>query len=356
MSASTEIARGDDLVLAVRDLCVDVLRANGGVRVVDGVSFEVGRNEVFGVVGESGSGKSITMLAVMGLLMSGRVRIARGEIVLNGRDLVSLSDEELRRERGRTIAMIFQDPMTSLNPVLTIGAQIGEILEIHRPEMSAAAIRARVVELLAQVGVPDPQRRMRQYPHEFSGGMRQRAMIAMAIANEPALLIADEPTTALDVTIQAQVMDVLADVRARTGASMILITHDLGLVAETADRVAVMYGGRLVEVAGVEDVFARHRHPYTVGLLASLPRLEGATEELYSIPGQPPGLNDRPTGCVFNARCGLKQGRAICEREMPALEPVGDGHAVACHFAGETRAWAAALAGARSAVVEQVAP
>jgi peptide/nickel transport system ATP-binding protein len=339
----------DDAVLSVRDLGVEVLRPDGAVRVVDGVSFEVRRNEVFSVVGESGSGKSITMLAVMGLLMSGRVRIAGGEVTLAGQDLRRLSAEELRKVRGRQMAMIFQDPMTSLNPVLRIGSQIGETLRIHQPGLSSAAIRARVTELLALVGVPNPERRLTQYPHEFSGGMRQRAMIAMAIANEPALLIADEPTTALDVTIQAQVMDVLAEVRARTGASMILITHDLGLVADTADRVAVMYGGRLVEVGDVVEIFARQRHPYTVGLLASLPRLDGGNEELYSIPGQPPGLNNRPRGCVFNARCGLRQGRAICEQEMPPLAAVAAGHAVACHFADETQSWALTLPGSRHA-------
>ena len=345
MSPSTTWRRAtsEEPVLVVRDLCVEVLRPSGAVRVVDGISFEIRRDEVFGVVGESGSGKSITMLAIMGLLMSGNVRIARGEISLGGRDLRALSDEDLRRVRGKNIAMIFQDPMTSLNPVLTIGSQIGEILEIHEPGLPSAKVRARIVELLSLVGVPNPERRMGQYPHEFSGGMRQRTMIAMAIANEPDLLIADEPTTALDVTIQAQVMDVLAQVRARTGASMILITHDLGLVADTADRVAVMYGGQIVEFADVEDLFARQRHPYTVGLLASLPRLEGVTEELYSIPGQPTGLNNRPTGCVFQERCGLSKGRAICESEVPLLKVIGEGHAAACHFADETRAWAASL-------------
>jgi peptide/nickel transport system ATP-binding protein len=334
----------DAPVLAVRDLCVEVLRPTGPARVVDGVSFEVRANEVFSVVGESGSGKSLTMLAVMGLLMSGRVRIAGGEILLKGRNLLTLSREELRRVRGKNISMIFQDPMTSLNPVLTIGSQIAEILRIHQADLSASAIRARVTDLLGLVGVPSPERRMRQYPHEFSGGMRQRAMIAMAIANEPDLLIADEPTTALDVTIQAQVMDVLAEARARTGASMILITHDLGLVAETADRVAVMYGGRLVETAGVEDLFARPRHPYAVGLLASLPRLTGDAGELYSIPGLPPGLDAPRSGCVFQARCGLSGGRSVCVDRAPTLDQAGAGHAVACHFSNETGRWAAAIA------------
>jgi peptide/nickel transport system ATP-binding protein len=308
------------------------------VRVVDDVSFDVRPGEVFGVVGESGSGKSITMLAVMGLLTAG-ARLAGGSATLRGQDLSSLAPDDIRQIRGNKLSMIFQDPMTSLNPVLRVGNQIGEIIAIHRPGAGRAEIRNRVIELLRLVGVPNPERRYRQYPHEYSGGMRQRAMIAMAIANDPDVLIADEPTTALDVTIQAQVMEVLAEVRARTGAAMILVTHDLGLVAEAADRVAVMYGGKIMETGGVDDIFSRPRHPYTIGLLASLPRLDTAAEFLYSISGQPPGLADRPNGCVFNPRCGLRQGRSVCASAVPALEEVGVGHRSACHFWREAEAW-----------------
>ncbi|MCC7427282.1 MAG: ABC transporter ATP-binding protein [Alphaproteobacteria bacterium] len=326
-------------LLEVRDLVVELATPRGPLRVVDGVSFTVARREVFGVVGESGSGKSITMLAVMGLLPPG-MRIAAGTIRLDGQSLPDLDAERLRRLRGGRMAMIFQDPMTSLNPVLRIGTQIAEAVRLHHPDWPAARVHARVIEVLGLVGIPDPARRYRQYPNEFSGGMRQRAMIAMAIANEPDLLVADEPTTALDVTIQAQVMAVLAEARARTGAAMVLITHDLGLVAEVADRVAVMYGGRFMESAAVEDLFRVPSHPYSVGLMASLPRLDRQGEALYSIPGQPPGLADRPAGCAFHPRCGLSADRADCVARVPELRRLGAGaHAVACHFAAETPAW-----------------
>ena len=325
-------------ILSVRDLVVEVATTNGPVRIVDRVSFDIQTGEVFGIVGESGSGKSITMLAVMGLL-TGRTRLAGGDVLLRGRSLTGMSREELRQIRGRHLSMIFQDPMTSLNPVLRVGDQIAEILNIHRPDMTRAAVRDRVIELLGLVGVPSPERRYRQYPHEYSGGMRQRAMIAMAIANDPDILIADEPTTALDVTIQAQVMELLLAVRTRTKAAMILITHDLGLVAESADRVAVMYGGRLMEEGPVDEIFSRPGHPYTVGLMASRPRLDVAPEFLYSIPGQPPGLTNRPTGCVFNPRCGLRNGRDICTTSVPPFDPIGRAHGAACHFWRETHGW-----------------
>jgi oligopeptide/dipeptide ABC transporter ATP-binding protein len=324
-------------VLAVRDLAIEVATAAGPVRVVDGVSFELGAGEVLGLVGESGSGKSLAMLAIMGLLPPA-ARLAGGEIRLRGCDLRAMPPAELEAARGRDLAMIFQDPMTSLNPVLTIGRQIVETLRIHNPALDAAACRARAAGLLGMVGVPDPARRLRQYPHEFSGGMRQRVMIAIAMANDPVLLIADEPTTALDVTIQAQVMRVLTAARARTGSAMLLVTHDLGLVAENAGRVAVMYGGRIAETGPVADVFARPSHPYTIGLLRSLPRLDGEVDMLFAIPGQPPGL-DRPPGCIFQPRCGLAAGRAPCRESAPTLAAVAPGHASACHFAGETEAW-----------------
>ena len=336
-----------DPLLSVRDLVVDIVAdEDRRLRVVDGVSFDVGRDEVLGVVGESGSGKTITMLAIMGLLPPGRALVTAGEVRLEGEDLLRLSWESLRALRGKRLAMIFQDPMTSLNPVLGVGGQIGEIIASHRPELSAGAIRERVIELLELVGVPDPARRYRQFPHEFSGGMRQRAMIAMAVANEPSLLVADEPTTALDVTIQAQILEVLAKVRARTGASMILVTHDLGLVAETADRVAVMYGGRIVERGDAEAIFARPAHPYTVGLLRSLPRFDTAVESLYSIPGQPPAVGAWPSGCVFHPRCGLGGTRPICVDRVPDMRALAATHAAACHFTQETAAWAERTAAA----------
>jgi peptide/nickel transport system ATP-binding protein len=331
-------------VLSVRDLALAVATPFGAAAVVNGVSFDLGAGEVLGLVGESGSGKSITMLAIMGLLPPA-VRVSAGSIRLRGRDLLTMAPAALEAVRGKDLAMIFQEPMTSLNPVLTIGRQIAETVGIHNPAMDRAACRARAVALLALVGVPDPARRLRQYPHEFSGGMRQRVMIAIAMANDPALLIADEPTTALDVTIQAQVMRVLADARTRTGSAMVLVTHDLGLVAENADRVAVMYGGRLVETGPVAEVFAQPYHPYTIGLLRSLPRLDGEVGMLFTIPGQPPEL-ERPAGCIFHPRCAMSAERAACRTTAPPLAAMGPDHAAACHFAEETPGWAAAAAAA----------
>ena len=285
-------------------------------RLVDGASFDVHPHEVFGLVGESGSGKSLTMLAVMGLLPD-PVRLTSGEVILRGRDLTQLSFEEMRAVRGKSMSMVFQDPMTSLNPVLRIGPQIAKSIRLHNGTWSRAKVYSRVIELLNLVGIPDPERRYQQYPNEFSGGMRQRVMIAIAMANDPDLLIADEPTTALDVTIQAQVMKVLARVREETGAAMVLITHDLGLVAETANRVTVMYGGRMMEQAPVGMIFNDPRHPYTVGLISSLPRLDRNVAELYSIPGQVPNLARRPSGCVFHPRCALSNERAACREALP---------------------------------------
>jgi peptide/nickel transport system ATP-binding protein len=335
-------------ILSVRDLVVEVATEKGCTRLLDAVSFDVFPNEVFGVVGESGSGKSITMLAVMGLLPY-PVELVSGQVLLHGEDISKLSFEQMRAVRGKRMAMIFQDPMTSLNPVRRIGAQIAEAVRLHNLDLSAADIGKRVIELLGLVGISDPERRARQFPNEFSGGMRQRAMIAMAMANEPDLLIADEPTTALDVTIQAQIMEVLAQVRRRTGAAMALITHDLGLVAEVADRVAVMYGGRMTEHGGVGGLFEAPRHPYTVGLMASLPRVDGDVDELYSIPGHVPDLAQRPPGCAFHPRCGLSKSREPCRTVIPTLRPIGEGHAVACHFAEEAPAWSREVADAASA-------
>jgi len=336
-------------ILAVKDLVVQVGSQPDGVRLLDRVSFEVAPGEVLGVVGESGSGKSITMLAAMGLLPQG-LRIASGDIWLRGRKINGLSFEEMRTIRGREMSMIFQDPMTSLNPVRRIGSQIGEAIRIHNRHLSKTEIHDRTVALLAEVGIPDPERRAAQYPNEFSGGMRQRAMIAMAIANDPVLLIADEPTTALDVTIQAQVMEVLAKARARTGAAMILITHDLGLVAETADRIGVMYGGRIIEKSSIARVFGETAHPYSAGLLASLPRISEQRESLYSIPGHVPDMRNRPSGCVFHPRCAMSEGREPCRTEVPPLRPVADTHVAACHFAEETPSWAARQVNAAAVV------
>ena len=326
-------------ILRVRNLSIDI--AGTRHRLVDDVSFEVGRNEVLGVVGESGSGKSITMLAVLGLLPPA-LRVSTGEIWLNGREIGHLPFRDMRRIRGKEISLIFQDPMTALNPVLRVGPQIAEAVRLHNRQLSAAQVRKRVVELLELVGIPDPERRYGQYPNEFSGGMRQRAVIAIAMANEPDLLIADEPTTALDVTIQAQVLRVLAEMRERTRAAMVLITHDLGLVAETADRIAVLYSGRVVETGATSTIFGETCHPYTAGLIASLPRMDEDLAKLYSIPGFVPEVARRPSGCAFHPRCGLSAGREPCSAARPLLRPMAPGHLSACHFAEETPAWAAA--------------
>ncbi len=322
-------------VLSVRDLVTEFDTSDGVVHAVHHVSFDIYPGETLGVVGESGSGKSVTVMSILGLIPSPPGRITSGEILFKGRDLLKLSERELRKVRGGEVAMVFQDPMTSLNPVFTVGEQISEAILVHHPDRGEQGARARTMELLALVGVPNPEARVDQYPHEYSGGMRQRAMIAMAIANEPSLLIADEPTTALDVTIQAQVLEVLEKAREETQASTILITHDLGLIAELADRVVVMYGGRAVEVADVEDIFHSPRHPYTLGLMASLPRLDVDAQRLMPIPGAPPSLIRLPSGCAFHPRCRLQQGRQKCRVESPPLREIEPRHRAACHFSEE---------------------
>ena len=313
-------------LLRVDHLEVGFPSKSGVVRAVTDVSFEVRPGETLAVVGESGSGKSVTALTVM-RLHAASTRIS-GSIMFEGRDLLALSEDDMRAVRGNDIAMIFQDPMTALNPVFTVGAQIVEAIRTHQT-VSKQAARERAVELLALVGVPQPRRRADQYPHEFSGGMRQRAMIAMAIANEPKLLIADEPTTALDVTVQAQVMEVLKDVQEATGSAMMLITHDLGLVAGSADRVQVMYASRLVETGSVDDIFYRSRNPYTRALLDSIPDLFGADDRLEPIPGNPPSLLNPPSGCPFRPRCSMAID--ACAASVPELITVGEGHASRCH-------------------------
>jgi oligopeptide/dipeptide ABC transporter ATP-binding protein len=323
-------------VLSIRDLVVEFTTEDGIVQAVDGISYDLYPGETLGIVGESGSGKSVSTMSLLGLIPQPPGRIVRGEAIFQGTDLLKLGKKALRRVRGKDMAIVFQDPMTSLNPVLKIGFQISEAIKTHHPEIKDDAAKKRAVDLLKLVGVPNPERRVEQYPHEFSGGMRQRAMIAMAIANEPTVLIADEPTTALDVTIQAQILEVLKKAQDETHAATILITHDLGLIAELADRVIVMYAGKVVEVGDVNTIFASPRHPYTVGLMDSLPKLTAEEEWLRPIPGQPPSLISRPPGCPFHPRCFLSQGRARCREEEPPLRPIDESeHLTACHFAEE---------------------
>jgi oligopeptide/dipeptide ABC transporter ATP-binding protein len=323
-----------DPVLSIRDLVVEFKTEDGVVHAVDGVSYDLFPGETLGIVGESGSGKSVSTLALLGLIPQPPGRIVSGTADFKGRDLLKLKKKELRRVRGNEVAMVFQDPMTSLNPVLTVGNQLGESIKTHFPDEKKEVVKERVIDLLKLVGVPNAETRYTQYPHEFSGGMRQRAMIAMSITNSPALLIADEPTTALDVTIQAQVLEVLRRVQAETHAATILITHDLGIVAEMCDRVLVMYAGHIVESGDVETIFRAPRHPYTIGLMDSLPKVTEDEEWLRPITGSPPSLIDLPPGCPFHPRCFLARER--CRQENPPLAPVeGSAHQSACHFSEE---------------------
>jgi oligopeptide/dipeptide ABC transporter ATP-binding protein len=324
-----------DPVLSIRGLTTEFVTPAGVVKAVSDVSWDLYPGETLGVVGESGSGKTVTAMSILGLVQCPPGRIVSGEILFDGQDLLRMPEKSLRQLRGREIGMIFQDPMTSLNPVLTVGDQIAEALRLHDRGLSRDDARSRAIKLLTSVGVPNPEGRYDQYPHEHSGGMRQRAMIAMAIANDPKVLIADEPTTALDVTIQAQVLDVLRTAKEQTAAATILITHDLALIAEHADRVVVMYGGKVVEVADVFSIFASCRHPYTLGLMSSLPRLDVDLEQLEPIPGSPPNLIDLPTGCAFHPRCRFARLPEPCETEVPELRLMRYGHKSACHFAEE---------------------
>ncbi len=315
-------------LLEVNGLKTQFFTQDGVVRAVNGISFYVEEGETLGIVGESGCGKSVSMLSVMRLIPQPPGKIVGGEVLFDGQDLLQLSDDNMRRVRGNRIAMIFQDPMTSLNPVLTIGRQIMEALELHLG-MKRQVARDRCAELLDMVGIPQAADRLDDYPHQFSGGMRQRAMIAMALACNPMLLIADEPTTALDVTIQAQIVDLVKRLRDEIGMAVIWITHDLGIVAGLADRVMVMYAGFVVEHAPVKEVYGDPRHPYTLGLLGSLPRLDKIREEkLQSIIGLPPDLIALPDGCPFAARCVYAMDH--CRMERPELEPVGPRHKIAC--------------------------
>jgi oligopeptide/dipeptide ABC transporter ATP-binding protein len=339
-----------DVILSVRDLRVEFPTDDGVVKAVDGVSFDVREAETLGIVGESGSGKSVSSMAILGLLPKS-ARIS-GSVEFRGEELLTKSDREMREYRGNKIAMVFQDALAALNPVFTVGSQISEAIAVHN-DVPAGELHDRAVELLDIVGIPAPGRRVDQYPHEFSGGMRQRAMIAMAIANEPDLLIADEPTTALDVTIQAQVLEVIERIQDRTRSAVLLITHDLGVVAGLTDSVMVMYAGRPVERSSVDDVFYAPSHPYTLGLLACLPRLDRRSREgrLYRIKGQPPSLIRVPSGCAFHPRCPVaSEPGGVCYTERPELLPVVglDDHESACHFAASLNERFAAMGEAAS--------
>ncbi|WP_424134287.1 ABC transporter ATP-binding protein [Roseomonas chloroacetimidivorans] len=316
-----------DALLRIQDLRTVFRSSNGDIAAVDGVTLDVPRGRTLGIVGESGCGKSMLSLSIMRLVPQPG-RIAQGNVVLEGRDLAVLSPAEMRAVRGAEIAMIFQEPMTSLNPVHSIGNQLVEAMRAHDPKASAAELRDRAIEALRRVRIPSPERRFAEYPHQLSGGMRQRVMIAMALACRPRLLIADEPTTALDVTVQAQILDLLRDLQAETGMSVILITHDLGVVAEMADEVAVMYAGRVVERGTAKDIFEDPQHPYTIGLLGSVPRIEEDRERLLSIEGSVPPPFAFPRGCRFNPRCPF--AIRACTEIDPPLRELSPGHRAAC--------------------------
>ena len=321
-------------LLEVENLQTHFGTIDGVVRAVEGLSFQIEAGETVAIVGESGCGKSVTSMSILRLIAEPPGRIA-GKIRFQGRDLLALSEPEMRQIRGNDISMIFQEPMTSLNPVLTVGRQIGETLELHQG-LNRQQAEARAVEMLTLVGISAPSRRVREYPHQLSGGMRQRVMIAMALACNPKLLIADEPTTALDVTIQAQILDLMRDLKTRLGSAILLITHDLGVVAEMAQRVVVMYAGRKVEEAAVRDIFADPRHPYTRGLIGAVPKLgsslvEGGRTKLAEIPGLVPSLHKPIVGCAFASRCVLATD--FCRVVAPAIEAKAPGHLVACHYA-----------------------
>jgi len=328
-------------LLEIENLQTHFRTPDGVNRAVDGVSFHVEAGETLAVVGESGCGKSVTAMSILRLIPEPPGKIA-GRISFQGRDLLELSEREMRNIRGNEISMIFQEPMTSLNPVLTVGRQIGETLRLHQG-LSRQQAEAKAVEMLTLVGIPEPQRRVREYPHQLSGGMRQRVMIAIALACNPKLLIADEPTTALDVTIQAQILDLMRDLKHRVGAAIVLITHDLGVVAEVAERVVVMYAGRKVEEAPVGPLFRTPRHPYTQGLLGSVPKLgsslAGTETRLSEIPGLVPSLKSKIPGCVFAGRC--PHATDLCRQVAPALEEKAPGHVAACHYAVKEGAMAA---------------
>lgn len=313
-------------ILKVEDLTIHFHSHEGVVRAVNGVDFSVRRSEILGIVGESGCGKSTVALSILRLLAMPPGRIVSGHVAFKGSDLLSMTETELEEYRGNRISMIFQDPLTSLNPVLTVGLQVGEVFEYHK-KLEQSAIRERTLEMLREVGIPSPKERIREYPHQFSGGMRQRIMIAIAMACEPDLLIADEPTTALDVTIQAQVLTLMRRLCQRVGTAVVLITHDMGVVARMCDNVAVMYSGQIMEQADIEAIFESPYHPYTQGLLRCIPRGR-SQEKLIFIEGQPPRLTSEIKGCAFAERCSLRMPR--CSEELPAVREVSQGHLVRC--------------------------
>jgi oligopeptide/dipeptide ABC transporter ATP-binding protein len=319
-------------LLDVQQLETRFRTGDGVVRAVDGVTFRLEEGETLGLVGESGCGKSVTALSILRLIPQPPGEIAGGPLNFRGENLLAKSEKEMRKIRGNEISMIFQEPMTSLNPVFTCGFQIMEAIQLHQ-RLDKARARERAIEMLQVVGIPSPEQRVDEYPHQLSGGMRQRVMIAMALSCNPALLIADEPTTALDVTIQAQILDLIARLRREFGMAVLIITHDLGVVAEVADKVAVMYAGKIVEYSGVTEIFARPLHPYAQGLLTSIPRLGRDLERLQVIPGTVPNALHFPPACRFHPRCPLADQR--CRTEEPPLTPDGDGHLVACWHAGE---------------------
>jgi oligopeptide/dipeptide ABC transporter ATP-binding protein len=311
----------------VKDLSIHFDTEDGTVPAVDGISFSIGRGETLGLVGESGCGKTVTSLAIMRLIPSPPGRIAGGEILFTGENLLTKTDAEMRKIRGNQIAMIFQDPMTSLNPVFTVGDQIGEAIILHQKVHNREA-RFRAIEMLRKVGIPSPEKRVDEYPHQMSGGMRQRVMIAMALSCNPKLLIADEPTTALDVTIQAQILNLMKELRQELETAIMLITHDLGIIAEFADKVVVMYAGAIIEMADVFELFKTPIHPYTVGLLGSIPRVNETKERLQVIDGAIPSPLDMPQGCLFHPRC--KYMMDVCREARPRLSQVKPGHYVRC--------------------------
>ncbi|OON79743.1 dipeptide/oligopeptide/nickel ABC transporter ATP-binding protein [Streptomyces tsukubensis] len=338
---------GAEPFLSVRDLRVHFDTDDGLVKSVDGVSFDVRPGQTLGIVGESGSGKSVTSLGVMGLHRTARARIS-GEVWLDGEELIGADEDHVRTLRGRKMAMIFQDPLSAMHPYYTVGSQIVEAYRVHH-DVSKKVARARAVEMLDRVGIPEPTKRVDSYPHEFSGGMRQRAMIAMSLVNNPELLIADEPTTALDVTVQAQILDLIRDLQKEFGSAVIMITHDLGVVAEMADEILVMYGGRCVERGTAESVFYEPQHPYTWGLLGSMPRIDREeTDRLIPVKGSPPSLINVPDGCAFNPRCPYADlpKDNLTRTVRPDLRELTSGHFSACHLTQEerTRIWTEEIA------------
>ncbi len=317
-----------ETILKVEDLKTSFMTSSGEVQAVRGVSFEVHKGEILGIVGESGSGKSVTSMSILRLLAD-TARIKNGKIEFEGTDLTKVSDKQMREIRGQKIAMVFQDPMSSLNPLIPVGKQVAEMIHVHHPEMKRDELQAATLELFREVRIPEAEKRLKSYPHEFSGGMRQRVMIAMALACSPRLIIADEPTTALDVTIQAQILDLLRNLKDKINSSIMFITHDLGVIAEMADYVVVMYAGRIVEQGTAEEIFAHPAHPYTIGLMASKPVVGRQVEKLYSIPGKVPNPINMPDYCYFKDRCEMCV--AQCSGEYPCEVSISPTHKVSCY-------------------------